>query len=420
MFRLTHYLRLLKGKSAIKRPKPVFIGKGPIVIWNLTGICNLKCLHCYASSISQYQPNELDTTQALQVLEDLKKADCFSVILSGGEPLYRQDLFVLAERAKELGLFVTLSTNGTMIGKKEADQIKSVGLDYVGISLDGMDQIHDEFRGIEGSFDRAVSGLLRCRDLGINVGVRFTLTKKNSIDLPKIFDFIEKYEIKKLYLSHLVYSGRGNVNRLEGLAAKETRKTIAFVLQKAKEYVEKGSPIEIVTGNNEADAVFLLLNLLKEDQEGAEKLLPILKKWGGNSAGTGIVNIDALGNVHPDPLMYNINIGNVLERKFSEIWNENDSEILHRLRARPRKLKGRCGECAWINICGGASRTRALQKTGDFWESDPVCYITDKEIHCQPFSGDLKAAPALGMDAKIHGGSVVNSEFQSRQDEISM
>ncbi|MFQ5432221.1 MAG: radical SAM protein [Nitrospinota bacterium] len=380
MFRVTSYLRLLNGSPGKKRANHAAAGKGPIVIWNLTRTCNLECMHCYAASKNHDYSKELRTEQAYKVLHDLKKAGCFSLIMSGGEPLLRHDVYALAERAKELGFLLTLSSNGTMIDEKEAEQIHSAGFDYVGISLDGIGELHDRFRGVKGSFDRAVDGLLRCKELGMRVGVRFTLTKINIHDLPRIFEFVEENEIKKIYLSHLVYSGRGSIHENDDLTQYETRKAMEFVIKKAKSYVEAGNPTEIVTGNNEADAVFVLLKLMAENPVNANRLLPILQRWGGNSTGIGIANIDPRGNVHPDPLMYDINLGNVLDAEFGKIWFENDNEKLKLLRKRPRGLKGRCGECAWINVCGGSNRTRAYRKTGDMWESDPSCYITDEEI----------------------------------------
>jgi len=380
MFRLTHYLRLANGtKSPVKR-RSGMIGKGPIVIWNLTRTCNLECVHCYASSKNYDYTMELGTEQAFKVLDDLKEAGCFSLILSGGEPLFRPDLFEIAKRAKSLGFFLTLSTNGTMIGEEEADRIQSAGFDYVGVSLDGIGDTHDRFRGVKGSFDKAVEGIKRCSERGMRTGVRFTLTKMNAGNLPGMFDFIEEHGIGKLYLSHLVYSGRGGSSVIEDLSPEETRKVMEFVLEKANEYVITGRPVEIVTGNNEADAVFLLLNLLEGNPGAFHRLLPVLEKWGGNGAGRGIVNIDTRGGLHPDPLMYDVKLGSVLEKEFGEIWSASDNEILRRLRERPRKIKGRCGKCAWLGVCGGASRTRAQRITGDMWESDPACYISDCEI----------------------------------------
>ncbi len=379
MFRLSHYLKLLNG-NGVKKPRGTFGGNGPIVIWNLTRTCNLECMHCYASSKNHEYSSELDTASCLKVLDDLKKADCFSLILSGGEPLLRDDLFEIAKRAKELGFFLTLSTNGTLIDDKKADMIAEAGFDYVGISLDGMDAVHDEFRGKSGAFEEAVSGLEKCKERGLRVGVRFTLTKVNGKDLPSIFDFVETNGIEKLYLSHLVYSGRGGMKTLEDLAPDETRQAMTYIVDKAFEYAEKNRPIDLVTGNNEADAVFLMLRLLRDKPAYAGKLMPILNKWGGNSAGRGVCNIDTRGNVHPDPLLYDINLGNVLETAFDKIWFENDNKDLLRLREVPRKIKGRCGRCAWLKMCNGASRVRAQRKTDDLWKSDPACYITDFDI----------------------------------------
>ncbi len=383
MFRLTNSLKMLSDISPNGSGKPS-MGKGPVVIWNLTKKCNLECLHCYGSygfSGNRDQTDELSTEDALKVLDDFKKADCFSVILSGGEPLYRKDIFQIAEKAKRLGFFLSLSTNGTTITDHDAKKMAKAGFDYIGISLDGIGALHDKFRGVKGSFDRAVTGINRCKKFGLRVGIRFTLTRINIADLPEIFKFVEDNEITKLYLSHLVYSGRGGDNQLEDLTPKETREAMEFILKKAKEYVDTNRQIDIVTGNNEADAPFLLLKLMEEDKDKARKLYPVLKRWGGNSAGRGIVNVDTKGDTHPDPLLSGIVLGNVLEKEFSKIWNDKSNETLRRLREKPRNLQGRCGTCGWLEVCNGANRVRAYTKTGSLWESDPACYLTDDEIN---------------------------------------
>lgn len=378
MFRLTGYLRNTASSPANGRNAR---RRGPIVIWNLTRTCNLECAHCYSSSKNRDYSHELTTAQACKALADLKDADCFSVILSGGEPMIREDLFDIAAESKRLGLLTSLSTNGTLIGAPQAARIRATGFDYVGISLDGVGRTHDRFRGQVGSFDKALEGMRNCREEGLKVGLRFTLTQNNLPDLPAVFNLAEREAIDKIYLSHLVYSGRGKANNAMDLTVDQAREAMRFIIEKARTYAATGDKPEIVTGNNEADAVFFLLNEMERDASAFNRLLPQLKRWGGNSAGTGISNIDPLGNVHPDPLLSSVTLGNVLETPFAEIWRQNQSPVLNRLRERPRKLHGRCGECSWIEICGGGARSRAMQATGDFWGSDPSCYLTEDEIH---------------------------------------
>jgi heme d1 biosynthesis radical SAM protein NirJ len=384
MFRLSHYLHVLNsGKRSGIGCGPAHAGRKqalPIVIWNLTRRCNLECVHCYSSSKERHYSGELTTKQALDTLDGLAQAHCGTIVFSGGEPLYREDIHTLARRAVELGLPLTLSTNGTLIDDKTADLLVESGFTYIGVSLDGMEETHDRFRGMKGAFRQAVDGLMRIKERGVKVGVRFSLTRINIADLPRIFRFVEERDIGKLYLSHLVYSGRGNMSKDDDLSPAETRRVMEYVFEKAEEYAASASHPQIVTGNNDADAVFLLLGLMKKDPKAAERLLPMLERAGGNNAGLGVANIDPTGEVHPDPLTSYINLGNVTERSFGQIWSDERHHALARLRERPRRINGRCGECAWLSVCGGNARPRARLVNGDMWGSDPACYLTDEEI----------------------------------------
>jgi len=379
MFRLSGLLRNASRNGAGIAAKRE-LSASPIVIWNLTKACNLACVHCYASANSGKLPQELSTEQALLVLDGLKAAGVSIVVLSGGEPMLRRDLELLARRASDLGISVTLSTNGTMLNETGADQVQASGFDYIGVSLDGARETHDRFRGLPGAYDKSIEGLLRLKERGLKVGVRFTLTKINIGDLHHIFDLVERYEIEKLYLSHLVYSGRGDINKSEDISPANMRSVMRSVFEKAEEYRQSGSPTQIVTGNNDADGVFLLLWMLERNAGGVRKLLSSLERAGGNSAGIGVANIDAQGCVHPDPLIQSVTLGNVKEKAFGEIWNNSNDPVLQALRARPRKINGRCGGCVWIKVCGGNNRARAHRMTGDFWGSDPACYLTEDEI----------------------------------------
>ncbi|MGK7345647.1 MAG: radical SAM protein [Candidatus Nitrospinota bacterium M3_3B_026] len=384
MFRLSHYYNIAEGRAGRGgKSHGARCGGKPIVIWNLTRTCNLSCVHCYASSKARGYSRELSTEQAVSVMDGLYAAGVRTVILSGGEPMIRGDILNLAASAKEKGFMTSISTNGTLIGEKEADRIAAAGLDYVGVSLDGIGETHDRVRGVEGSFEQAVAGLFRLAERGVKCGVRFTLTRMNMNDLPAIFEFAEKNGIGKIYLSHLVYSGRGGVNRGEDVTPAETREAMDYVFSKAREYTRRGRGPQIVTGNNDADAAYLLLRLMEGSPEGAERLLPVMERFGGANAGVGVANIDPTGEVHPDPLMSSVNLGNVTEKSFGEIWHDSENPVLKRLRARPRVFNGRCGRCAWLKVCGGSCRVRALRMTGDMWGHDPACYLTDEETQVE-------------------------------------
>jgi heme d1 biosynthesis radical SAM protein NirJ len=377
MFRLTQYLR------EILQPTPLWVVRqptGPVVIWNLVRRCNLSCRHCYSISGDVDFPGELTTAEALRVMEDMRAFGVPALILSGGEPLMRRDLFALSAHAKGLGFHVSLSTNGTLIDEALADRIRDAGYDYVGISLDGIGPTHDRFRGRPGAFDAALAALRLLRRRGVKVGVRFTMTQNNAAELPALLDLVEREGFPKFYLSHLVYAGRGDKNRRDDAAHNAARAAMDRLIGRAWTWLQRGQDIEVVTGNNDADAVYLLYWAARETPGCLPHLRLKLAQWGGNSSGVNVANIDNLGNVHPDTMWWRHSLGNVRERAFSDIWRDGSDPIIAGLRRKPRAITGRCGACAYFDVCGGNTRVRALRVAGDPWAEDPGCYLTDAEI----------------------------------------
>ncbi|WP_310620590.1 heme d1 biosynthesis radical SAM protein NirJ [Flexibacterium corallicola] len=379
MFRLSEYM------SQITTPTPVAPRRGsgivkPVVIWNLTRRCNLKCRHCYTISADVSFPGELSNEQALETLEDLGQFKIPALILSGGEPLDRPDLFQIAARARQLVRMLALSTNGTKIHGDAADRVAEIGFDYVGISIDGIGKTNDWFRGVDGAFETALRGVRECKARGIKVGLRFTLTEGNYKSLPDLLKLCEDEGVDKFYLSHLVYAGRGDKHRGEDAEHLRTRWGLDLLIDHAWKSLGGGTPLDIVTGNNDADAVYFL-NWVRTrfGEEKAAHVATHLKAWGGNSSGLGVANIDTQGQVHPDTYWSDYTIGSVNDTKFSKLWTSEDP-ILAQLRTRPRPLKGRCGACAFKDVCGGNTRIRALQLTGDPWAEDPACYLSNAEI----------------------------------------
>jgi heme d1 biosynthesis radical SAM protein NirJ len=390
MFRITQYMQ------EIARPTPLGPKRepsGPVVIWNLVRRCNLRCKHCYSISADVDFPGELSTAEVFAVMDDLKRFGVPVLILSGGEPLLRPDIFEISRRAKTLGFYVGLSSNGTLIDSSNIGAIADVGYDYVGISLDGIGGTHDAFRRRQGAFDASLAGIRLCRDRGLKVGVRFTLTLDNADELPKLLELIEHERIDKFYLSHLNYAGRGNKNRGDDVRFETTRRAMDLLFETAWRSVERGAAKEFVTGNNDADGVYLLLWAARRFPDRVDHLRAKLAQWGGNASGVHIANIDNLGNVHPDTFWWHYNLGNVRERPFSEIWRDTADPIMAGLKKKPRTLKGRCGACAYVDVCGGNTRVRAWQLTGDPWAEDPACYLSDEEIGVAGGSERLKTFP---------------------------
>ena len=353
---------------------------GPVVIWNLVRRCNLTCKHCYSISADTDFPNELTTEQVYGVMDDLKGFGVPVLILSGGEPLLRPDIYDIAHRAKAMGFYTALSTNGTLIDEGNIDKIAGVGFDYLGISIDGIAETHDRFRRKAGAFDASMHGLRLCRDRHIKVGLRFTMTQDNASELPQLLDLMQREQVHKFYFSHLNYAGRGNKNRKDDVFLNTTRWAMDLLFDAALSDARAGRPTEFVTGNNDADGVYLLHWVAKHFPERFDHIRKRLVQWGGNSSGINISNIDNQGFVHPDTMWWHYNLGNVKDRPFSEIWTDTSDPLMAGLKSLPRQVHGRCGACAHFDICGGNTRVRAQQLTGDPWAEDPACYLTDEEI----------------------------------------
>lgn len=393
MFRLTQYMRELVAPTPVRRRAgPV----KPVVIWNLTRRCNLRCRHCYTTSADTHFPGELSHEQALGVLDDLSAFGIPALILSGGEPLSRFDFFELAARAKALNFrHLSLSTNGTLINAENADKIAALGFDYVGISLDGLGATNDWFRGLDGAFDAALTGVRELLKRNVKVGLRFTITKDNAEQLPEMIRLCDREGVDKFYLSHLVYAGRGDKHRGDDTAHKRTRAALDELIDRAWVAVAEDAPLEIVTGNNDADAVYFLRWVEKNFPDKAEHIRAHLEAWGGNSSGLGVANIDTQGRVHPDTYWSDYTVGSVKEQPFSTLWSGPDP-MLATLRTRPRPLKGRCGACAYQSVCGGNTRIRALQVSGDPWAEDPACYLTARDIGLDAEAERLAVTPFRG------------------------
>lgn len=352
-------------------------GMGPVVSWNITRTCNLRCVHCYSNSDAKQYSGELTTAEAKQFIADCAAFKVPVLLLSGGEPLIRPDVFELVEYARDKGIRTTFSTNGTLITPAIAKRIKDLGVGYVGISLDGLGEANDKFRGQTGAFDRALAGIRNCLAIGQRVGLRFTINRYNFHDLENIFALIKEERIPRVCFYHLVYSGRGSTMMEHDVTHEESRQAMDLIMKKA---VEFGSDCEILTVDNHADIVYLYLQARKQDPVRAEKIWELMRRNGGNRSGIAFANVDPLGNVHPDQFTQTQTFGNVRERPFGEIWTDTSQPILAGLKDRKPLLKGRCASCKWLSVCNGNFRARAEAVTGDFWESDPACYLTDEEI----------------------------------------
>lgn len=337
-------------------------------------------MHCYATASTKPAPDELTTSQARDFIRDIALFKAPVILFSGGEPLMRSDFFELAETAAQSGLRVALSTNGTLIDSVTAARLKTIGFTEVGISLDGIGENNDRFRGQKGAFQAALEGIRNSIAMGLRVSLRFTITRLNYEEIPAIFKLVEDEGINRICLYHLAYSGRADKLISSDLTHEMTRSVMQTIVYHTLDLHQRGKPKEVLTVGNHADGVYLYLELLKRDANRAEEVLELLKSNGGNNSGIRISAVDNTGNVHPDQFWWHYSLGNINNRPFSEIWSDESEPLLHRLRNRKTHLKGRCSACRYLEICNGNLRVRAEAFYGDLWASDPSCYLTDEEI----------------------------------------
>ena len=394
MFRISQYMRELAqaqstGVDPVVKDRKA---RGPVVIWNLIRRCNLTCKHCYALSADHDYAGELLLPEVFTVMDDLKAFGVPALILSGGEPLLRPDLFEIAARARDLGFYTGLSTNGTLIDAPMAARIAGAGFDYVGISLDGLKPTHDKFRRLDGAFDRSLAAIRHLATHNVKVGLRFTMTALNAHDLPALLQLMKDEGANKFYFSHLNYAGRGNIHRDKDAHHQATRQAMDLLFNHAWADAQAGSLDDYVSGNNDADGPYLLQWAREHLPQWEDALRQRLVAWGGNASGQMVANIDNLGHVHPDTMWWHHDLGSVRERPFSQIWNDISDPLMAGLKQHPRPVQGRCASCQYLTICNGNTRVRAQQLTGNPWFEDPGCYLTDAEVGASstPFESPAK------------------------------
>lgn len=355
--------------------------KKPVVVWNMTRRCNLRCVHCYAFAQDEnYKGDELSTDEGRALIDDLANFGSPVILFSGGEPLLREDLPDLIDYAVKKGLRAVISTNGTLITPDKARVFARYNLSYIGVSLDGLQEVNDRFRGVAGAFAKAIEGIRNARDAGIKVGLRFTINKRNVEEIPKIFDLLEQENIQRICFYHLVYAGRGSKLIEEDLIHEESRRVVNLIMDRTRSLFDRGFSPEVLTVDNHADGPFVYLRLLKEDPRRASEVLELLRMNEGNSSGVGIACIDERGNVHADQFWRHLSFGNVRERPFSAIWTDLANPVMAKLKEKKKHVHGRCAGCRWLDVCAGNFRVRAEAATGDLWAHDPQCYLTDTEI----------------------------------------
>jgi len=358
--------------------------KKPVVVWNVSRRCNLRCVHCYSDSENRPYPGELSEPEGKRLIEDLAEFGVPVILFSGGEPLMHPSIFEFIRLAVSKGIRAVVSTNGILLTQEVAARLKDAGASYVGVSIDGLEKTNDAFRGRKGAFRASLEGIRNCVKTSLKVGLRLTLTKRNFKDLEGIFELVEKENIRRVCFYHLVYSGRGGKLREEDISHQETCHALDMIMDWASSCHRKGLEKDILTVDNHADGVYLYLRMLREGRPDTEQVRKLLLWNGGNSSGIGIANIDNQGNIHADQFWQDYSFGNVRERKFGDIWADTNDPLMAKLKDRKPFLKGKCGRCRWLEMCNGNFRARAIAVYGDVWMEDPACYLTEEEIEGEP------------------------------------
>jgi radical SAM protein with 4Fe4S-binding SPASM domain len=353
---------------------------GPVVVYNCTSKCNLKCLHCYSSSQTSRCDDELDTAEAKKLLSQLAEVNCPVVLFSGGEPLLREDLFELLAEANRLNLRTVISTNGTLIDSAAADKLAQAGVSYAGVSIDGDEKSHDKFRASKGSFKTALTGIENCQKAGIKTGLRFTITKSNAGQIPFVFELAASIGSRRICFYHLIRTGRAKELNGQTLTPQQTRQAVDTIIEKTDECVRKNLVDEVLTVGNHADGPFLLLKLLKENNTNFETARKLLLANGGNKTGEKIGCVSFNGSVHPDQFWHNYSLGNTRDKTFRQIWANEDEPVISKLRNKKKFADQRCLRCKWLDLCKGNFRFLGPDPADKNWLNEPACYLADAEI----------------------------------------
>ncbi len=351
----------------------------PLVVFNITRCCNLDCLHCYLKSKNKKYEGELTTGQIKKTIDSLAGINIPILLLSGGEPLAHKDIFEIIKYAKSRNIRVGLSTNGTLITESVAKKLKESKIDYVGVSIDGAQKLHDKFRNLPGAYDMSIKGIRNSQQAGLKTGVRFTISKVNAPDLPAVLDMCVKEKIRRFCMYHLVYTGRGEEMVSLDMDNVQRREVIDFLIERTLEYKKKKIDFEILTVDNHADGIHIYNYLKKHNPKVSEEVLGLLRFHGGCSAGSKVVDISPTGDVFACQFWQHETLGNIKEKDFKEIWLNKEDKQLCKLRSKADHLKGKCGRCQYKSYCGGC-RIRAEVIYNDPWQEDPCCYLTEKEI----------------------------------------
>jgi radical SAM protein len=335
-----------------------------LVIWEVTQACDLACVHCRASALPDRNPRELTTEQGYRLLDQIRSFGEPLMVFTGGDPLKRPDLFALIRYAVKIGLRTNVTPSATPLLTGEAiDKFKEAGVSRMAISMDGPDAAtHDEFRGIPGTFDRAMFALRHARDIGLDTQFQTTVTRRNMHRLPEVAEIVKEVRSKMWSLFFLIVTGRALEN--DDLTAAEYEQVFEFMYD-----LSKTAPFGIKTTEAMHYRRYVAQRVKAEhgvtENENAKG---VAWRTAGVSDGKGFVFVSHQGEIFPSGFLP-VSGGNVLETPLPEVYRNSD--LFRSLRDTAQR-GGKCGLCEYQKICGG-SRSRAYAFTGDYLAEDPRC-----------------------------------------------
>ena len=372
-------LNLTKSFAYFGIKKPISIYAPFLVVWDFTHQCNLRCKHCYSNS-GTAQEGELSTQQALAVVDQIADAGVIALAFSGGEPLTRKDFFQVARYAADRGLYVSVASNGTLLTKENVQKLKEARVNYIDVSIDGASaKTHDEFRGVPGTFDRAVAGLKNCVEADLCVCIATTVGKNNLEELPAIIDLAEEIHAERFTYFNFIPTGRGKAHFDQDLSPQEREKVMHYLLNR----MSSGCKTTILTtapqlarvalqcqgsaGTGEVTMSMAHMQTVRITKKAA----PLADFIGGCGAGRLYCSLSPQGDVHPCVFLP-VNVGNLKTEKFTDIWL--NAPLFKSFRNRVN-LKGSCGKCDYKYICGGCRARSAAYHNGDMLNGDPGCLM---------------------------------------------
>lgn len=363
------------GKPGEHRPRLVF--------WELTTGCNLRCIHCRASATELMSPDDLTYAECTAIIDQLAEFAPFILVLSGGEPLWRRDVFDIAKYARDRRIRVALATNGTLIDEAMAQRIADAGIERVSISLDGADPVtHDTFRGHKGAFAAAVKGIELLQELGVSTQINTTVSRHNAHELPRILKLAEELGVQAFHMFLLVPVGCGlTIQDEQAIQGEEAEEILEW-------FYEQSLVSKLELKATCAPHYYRIMRQRRAEARRAGEKVPELAKEGmhavtkGCLAGTAVCFISHQGEVFPCGYLP-VSAGSLRETPFREIWEK--AEIFQDLRDTER-LEGKCGICEFKNVCMGC-RARAYGMTGDYLAEEPFCVYEPRKLHADPRPG---------------------------------